>query len=214
MNTLITTSHSLDSAKKLVLGILLISVLGVASAQTPPPRSEAPIFKVGDRWKLEQKDRRTGVKESDLAREITAVSATQIEATENDGKLIMTPELAVIESPTVIITGEAKALSFPLELSKKWDYKYSFKNKVSGNAGRWQLDANVVAYEKVKVPAGEFDAFKIEYKGYWNNLTSTRNGRLQSTSWYAPSARAVVKTEFDDGFNSWVRELTELQLQP
>lgn len=214
MNTLFVMTHSLNGVKKLAFGISALAVLGAPSAQTPPPRSEAPIFKVGDRWKLEQKDKRTGVKESDLARQITAVSATQIEAIENDGKLIMTPELAVIESPTITITGEAKTLSFPLELSKKWDYKYSFKNKVSGNAVRWQLDANVVTYEKVKVPAGEFDAFKIQYKGYWNNETTTRNGRLQITNWYAPSARAIVKTEYDDGFNNWIRELTELQLQP
>ena len=27
---------------------------------------------------------------------------------------------------------------------------------------RWQLDATVVGYEKVKVPAGEFDAFWLQ----------------------------------------------------
>jgi len=101
-----------------------------------------------------------------------------------------------------------------LEIGKKWDYKYSLANKMNPTKSRWQLEANVVAYEKVKVPAGEFDAFKIEYTGYWNNETSGRSGRLKITNWFAPAARNVVKTEFEDGFNNWIRQLVEFELQP
>ncbi len=214
MRTSLQSLRTLATLRSLILGTLAISVFGTAIAQSPSPRSEAPTFKVGDRWKSEQRDRRTGLKESDWVRSITAVSATQIEGLENDGKLVMTPELAVIESPTVIISGEAKALSFPLEVGKKWDYKYSFRNKVSGVTARWQLESSVVAHEKVKVPAGEFDAFKIQARGFWNNESTGRNGRMQITHWYAPTARAIVKTEYEDGFNNWVREVTEFQLQP
>lgn len=198
----------------LAVGSMALLMFGTASAQTPPVKAEAPVLKVGDRWKLETKDRRTGVKEADWALAVVAVSATQIEMSENDGKLLMTPELNVIDSPRVSISGESKTLSFPLEVGKKWDYKYSFKSKVGGNSGRWQVEANVVAYEKVKVAAGEFDAFKIQAKGYWNNETTGRNGRLQQISWYSPAARAIVKTEYEDGFNNTIRELTEIQLQP
>ena len=127
---------------------------------------------------------------------------------------VWTPELNVVESSTAVISGEARGLSFPLEIGKKWDYKYSFANKLNPTKGRWQLEANVAAYEKVKVPAGEFDAFKIEYKGFWNNDTSRQNGRLMLTNWFAPATRSVVKTEFDDGYNKWVRQLVEFQLQP
>ena len=110
-----------------LLGFLSTSLLSLAFAQTPP-RAEAPIIKVGDQWKFEQRDRRTGVKESVIERSITAVSATQIEGLENGGKIVITPDLNFIESPTQIITSEAKALSFPLELGKKWAYKYNFKD--------------------------------------------------------------------------------------
>lgn len=205
---------TLNASKRLWLGALAIFAAGVANTQPVSPRAEAPNIKVGDRWKTEQKDRRTGVKELETARSITAVVASQLEGLENDGKLLMTSELALIESPTVVITGDAKVLNFPLEVGKKWDYQYSLRNKVTGVSSRLQLESSVIGYEKVKVPAGEFDAFRIQAKGFWNNDSTGRNGRLQTTHWYAPAARSIVKTEYEDGFNNWIRELTELQLQP
>ena len=200
----------------LQLALLAFSVLfgSAAAAQDTIKSAEVPTIKVGDRWKYEQSDRRTGVKESELDRHVTAVTATQIEGTENDSKLIMTLDLSVMESSTSVVSGEAKALSFPLEIGKKWSYKTSFASKTNGNKGRWELEAAVVAIERVKVPAGEFDAFKVEYKGFWNNDSTRRNGRLVLSNWYAPSARCVVKTEYEDGYNKWVRQLVEFQLQP
>ena len=188
--------------------------LGTAIAQGGAPRAEAPTVKVGDRWKVEQTDRRTGAKESEFDRRVTSVSESRIEGTENDGKFGWTSELNGLESSTVTISGDAKTLSFPLEVGKKWEYKFSYVNKVNAGKGRQQLSAHVVAYEKVKVPAGEFDAFKIEYSGFWNNDTNGRSGRLKNTGWYAPAARSVVRFENDDGYNNWVRQLVEIQLQP
>lgn len=78
-------------ARAFVMSIVAFSMLGTASAQTLPPKADAPVLKIGDRWKLETKDRRTGAKEADWALAVVAISATQIEMTENDGKLLMTP---------------------------------------------------------------------------------------------------------------------------
>lgn len=188
--------------------------IGVAVAQSGVPRAEVPVVKVGDRWKIEQSDRRTGIKESEFDRRVTAVTASQIEGTENNGKFVWTLELNILESSIATSSGEPKQFAFPLEVGKKWDYKFAYVSKVTARKFRDQLDANVVAYEKVKVAAGEFDAFKIEYKGYRNNDTSGGGVRLKMTTWYAPAARCAVKIEFDDGFENWVRQLVEFQLQP
>ena len=196
------------------LAVVCVVHLATAVAQGGAPRAEAPAVKVGDRWKVEQTDRRTGAKESEFDRRVTAVTESRIEGVENDGKFIWTSELNGLESSTASISGDAKGLSFPLEIGKKWEYKFSFVNKLTAGKGRHQLSAHVVAYEKVKVPAGEFDAFKIEYAGFWNNDTNGRSGRLKNTAWYAPAARSVVKFELDDDYNKWVRQLVEIQLQP
>ena len=196
--------------------LMLTGCLGATAglAQAAGEKAEAPQIKVGDRWKTEQKDKRTGNKESDTTRTVTAVSANIIEGAENDGAFKMTVELNLLESSTTVITGDAKFLSFPIEVGKKWNFKYNYASKINQGKGRSQLEAEVVAYEKVTVPAGSFDAFKIEAKGFWNNDAARSNGRSKSVYWYAPAARAVVRTEYEDGYNNWVRELIELNLQP
>lgn len=199
---------------KFSLTLVIASNLVVAVAQTVAVRADPPAAKVGDRWKYENRDRRTGIKESESVRTVTSVTATQIEGTENDGKFVATAELNFLETPTITLSSDARYLAFPLEVGKKWDFKFNLANKVTAVTSRWQLDAAVVAYEKVKVPAGEFDAFRIEYKGFWNNNTSGKNGRLLVTNWYAPATRSVVKREFDDTRNRSVSELVEFQLQP
>lgn len=132
------------------------------------------------------------------------MSPSRIEGTESNGKFVWTPELSVIESSVAVLSKESKDFNFPLEVGKKWGYKYTFENELNSVKGRWQLDVEVVASERVKVLAGEFDAFKIEYNGFWNNYTTTRNGRLKITRWYAPITRSLLKTEFDDGGKKWV----------
>ncbi|MFA6119783.1 MAG: hypothetical protein WCT35_08745 [Sideroxydans sp.] len=176
--------------------------------------TQAPIIKVGDQWKFEQSDRRSGVKEPVITQRITSISPTQIEGLENEERFVWTPELNLIESPTVIVAGEGNRLAFPLEVGKTWEYQYNFTNKAKAAKGRWKLEATVVAYEKVKVPAGEFDAFKIEYSGFWHNDTKGKSGRLKMTNWYAPAVHTIVRNEFEDGLNDYVRVLLEVQLQP
>jgi hypothetical protein len=169
--------------------------------------------KVGDRWKFETRDRRTGLKESEVARTVGSVSASRIEGAQDDGTFVATPDMNFVETPRVVQTGDVKYLNFPLEVGKKWAFKYGLVNKVSAAKADWQLEAEVVAVETTKVPAGEFETYKIEYKGFWNNRSTGRNGRLVITNWYAPAARATVKNEFDDGYNRTTTELVEMQLQ-
>jgi hypothetical protein len=65
-------------------------------------------------------------------------------------------------------------LSFPLFVGKQWEVSYSRgSDQIVSAAGRGHhemsanriLRARVVSYEKVTVPAGTFDAFKIEGSG-------------------------------------------------
>ena len=199
---------------KCVLALATLLAMASAHGQTPAPKAEAPQIRVGDRWKQEQKDKRTGNRESETTRTVIAVTQTAIEGTENNGKFSMTSELNPVESTSTVVTGEPRFLNFPLEVGKKWSFKFNFSNKTNEGKGRVQLDAEVLAYEKVTVAAGSFDAFRIEAKGYWNNVATRGNGRSKSTYWYAPTARTVVRTDYEDGYNNWTRELVEYQLQP
>ena len=52
----------------------------------------------------------------------------------------------------------------------------------------------MVAYEKIRVPAGEFDAFKLVEKRAMRGAAISVETSL--TSWYAPAANAIVKSVY------------------
>lgn len=63
------------------------------------------------------------------------------------------------------------------------------------------LKANVIGYESVTVPAGTFLAFKT---------IISANGQRFRESWYAPDAKAVVRSiQYDSGGKGVVGELLE-----
>jgi uncharacterized caspase-like protein len=86
--------------------------------------------------------------------------------------------------------GAAQFFTSEYTVGKKWTARY----RVKGKEGEWstQYDFKVTGKEKITVPAGEFDAFKVEGRG------STSNGAiLQFTYWIAPDrVRKVLASEF------------------
>ncbi len=170
--------------------------LALAQAVVPAPTvlsGEAPAYKVGDTWHWVRSDRRTGLKETENRRVITKVSPERIEGTENDGLMVMSGDLNLLETPEYVRTGTPRFIDFPLSVGKKWSFKYTQASKTGPQRTRWQYDAEVVAQERVKVPAGEFDAYKVVGKGYWNSETGSASGSGQLRLWYAPAARGSVK---------------------
>ena len=89
-----------------------------------------------------------------------------------------------------------------LQLGKRWATRY---HDTKGGA-QWDVVLNykVVRREKISVPAGEFDAFRLEGDG-WNvsqaplssePLWSAQRGRLTVRHWVVPGFNFALKTEF------------------
>jgi hypothetical protein len=114
-------------------------------------------------------------------------------------------------------------LSFPLSTGKKWEVKYTEAHpNVKHDSETFDSRFKVIGSESVQVPAGKFDAIKIEAEGEWtaqiapaHSITSgafsneggatvvsqTRNaspatitGRLYKAFWYAPEVGRWVKS--------------------
>ena len=99
-------------------------------------------------------------------------------------------------------------LKFPMEVGKEWTVKSIWNN----GQGHDDYKAKVDAFEKIKVQAGEFDAYKVVFKGYWNQATGG-NGRAEQVIWYAPQAKREVKRTYENrtpGGQRWNHEETEL----
>jgi hypothetical protein len=185
----------------------------VASAQHAPLGGDAPQIKVGDRWKYEQIDAYSGAREFALIRTVTRVSPTSIEGIEDAGTFRMNRSLQVLDSPRGRASEGAMLVDFPLEVGKRWDYRNEFASKTSGMWVMLQVPVIVSLQERVVVPAGEFEAFKMEGRGNYRNYLSGSSGSFSMTYWFAPSARNVVRTEFRDPVNRTIVQLVELTLQ-
>ncbi len=114
-------------------------------------------------------------------------------------------------------------LSFPLTPGKQWEVKYTEPHpNVQLNSRTFDTKLRVVGHEAVDVPAGHFDAIKIEGEGQWTAeiapsraATSTvvtngagttaiahaggvhagtTTGRLYKAFWYVPKVNRWVKS--------------------
>lgn len=175
-----------------------------------------PGVKVGDQWQFvvyytqpSAQPNRTWV--------ISSVGPEGIEGTENGEPLRLTPELNVLETP-MRRESNPGFLRFPLEVGKTWRYASNWVFKPKGSQGTLLTDVTVLAHEKVTVPAGTFDAFKLVAKGSLGGtspINSIYAGEIVTTYWYAPSARAIVKSVAHNPYlGPSTVELVSLELRP
>jgi len=190
------------------------SLLGSALAQTSaasPPKAERPEIKVGDKWVHACT---YGLQKLNPVTEITSVDQSGIKETMDGKAVTLTLDLNLVDSPEVSFSEHLHRFSFPLEVGKQWTAKHNFVNHENGGSGTERTTVKVVSYEKVRVPAGEFDAFKLKWDSTWTDK-SNAIGTTQMTYWYAPAARNVVKSDRSRHWDPDLHcELTEFQLQP
>ena len=193
--------------------VVLIMAFLVAPALAQS--ADRPVVKVGDEWQFMQYSV-VPIQKPNVVWVITSVTPTGIAGTSNGKPLTLTSDLNIIESPTRKFT-DRRNLSFPLMIGKSWNYATQVEFKDQDAISRMDAEVKVVAYEKVTVPAGQFDAFKIEAKGKLGQQGAAGAGAVEftETSWYAPSARAIVKQVYRDPYVSErILELASLKLRP
>lgn len=111
-----------------------------------------------------------------------------------------------------------RALSFPLAVGKSWRARLTATDPVDGRRFPVWIDATVEGWERVKVPAGEFDAVKVRravFIDYWEHEVRGRS-EIVEYEWYAPAIKQAVRREgrskylsvlyADDFGMTWVRD--------
>lgn len=146
-------------------------------------RADQPVVRAGDAWSFAMYH---SVPTAEPSRHwvITSVTPTMIAGTENGEPLTLTAGLNVLESPRTR-ESNPKALSFPLEVGKRWRFDSDWLFKPKGSKGRTSVEVAVLAYEKITVPGGEFDAFKLVATGRLSGTSSVNSqydGETTTTS--------------------------------
>lgn len=101
------------------------------------------------------------------------------------------------------------AMNFPLEVGKKWRGEYAGFTEDTGDKWNGKPQCEVTAFEKVKVVAGEFDAFRVDCVDHWRALL-VFSGEKKSTRWYSPKLGTVIKMLHED--DKWNYQLTSYKV--
>jgi len=177
---------------------IIILFATYAFAQNP----DKPDIHVGDRWSWEHTNGLANEKDFTQIQDIVEVSAneisTRIRVKGKPGSAIATytREWNPIDVVSARYAPYLKDFSFPLEIGKKWEGNADKMLFSNGKHGKFSLKGEVVAFEKVTVPAGTFDAYKINVVLDASSTDEDANiGNTVETYWYAPSVKRYVKLE-------------------
>lgn len=93
------------------------------------------------------------------------------------------------------------AYVFPLEPGKSWSIRIQATVPATGERRSVRVDGRVLGRERVRVPAGEFDAIKVRRIVYPGDAYFTvTETNIVETDWYVPSLGIPVRRERDSGW--------------
>lgn len=192
-------------------------------AAAAPILSPAPEVHVGDTWKYQSVDGFTKEVGAHFTHRVVEINDREIVIQLRNSNGVKSALRYFNHEWNPIDVGETKydpyypEFKFPISTGMTWSEKFtSSTNDGGGNSG--YVTAKVPSLEKVTVPAGTFDAYRIErdveMRAANANATVTK---WQITTWYAPAAKKFVRRESVASRDGRVRshtidELTEYTL--
>jgi hypothetical protein len=185
---------------------LLCGSLSTASELPKPSTPEKPAFKVNDTWTYRTIDRfRNGeTKERHLVVSILRThsdsilqSAKAVDSSLPPVEKILGADLSVKNSINGKEVTVHKPFDFPLETDKKWEVAYERSNpNKTIKLSKVKIQYTVTGWEEVTVPAGKFQALKVEAEGTWYNELNPTPSSVGSVSEVdASGATVVVKNQ-------------------
>jgi hypothetical protein len=156
--------------------IICAAILSSVPALAAEP-VESPSIKSGDSWiyRSTTEKGRAGSTQTRQEIVVTRVTSSSVYWTTKEPGSTQVPKEFISPadwSRARSVNGQEtvvnKPLAFPLSPGQKWDLSYSedHPNRVH-KSEQWHSKYTVVGFEPVEVPAGKFNALKIEAEGNW-----------------------------------------------
>lgn len=156
-----------------------------------------PTWRTGDKWTYIEK--RPGGETATRVRQITKESSlngvpTFIVETSN-GEIIYSKDtfgaVGAMKSGKLILTSDKpdQTMLWPLEVGMSWQNEFSLRNMLLNSTTRVTRHMSVVSEDVITVPAGSFNALKI-------NSFDPKSGELIAEYWYSPAIKWFVKSRY------------------
>lgn len=156
-------------------------------------KAEKPEWKVGYEWRYAWKrPGRSGTLTRVLIREDTFEGVPSYVARVGKAENYYTKDvlglLATMSGGKVTLKRNApfQSLSWPLEVGKEWRNSFTLERLEEKSSQTFDNRMVVSKVEEIAVPAGTFEAFKIEWYGSYT-------GNLVGEYWYSPKVKWFVK---------------------
>ncbi|MGL4408369.1 MAG: hypothetical protein ACRCTU_08265 [Zoogloea sp.] len=194
-------------ARWLIL-LVQVAVLSLSWNTRAAPADEAnagwafrPNIHPGDRWVFQARDEVSGEVVRTISRLVYQVTDNEVyvktflKSRNSSSRIeVFDRELNPVDSEVLRFSPHGADYDFPLYVGKVWDNTFEVQRARQEGREVYQVSATVVAYETIKVPAGEFPAYKIEY-AVRKVSPAKGEGLSRSTRWYAPDAKQMVRYE-------------------
>ena len=171
------------------------------------PASIAPAaVKVGDFWEYRVTDAYTGFDRGLYLYEVSHADPKRVVVDiSRDGQridsLVYTTGWNGLEHPLTNLQRfqyqpAFPAYAYPLEPGKRWYTVVNATDPMTRQTYRVHTRGKVVGWERIRVPAGEFDALRIQRQVFAGNSDAVRTQEVaDETDWYAPALRRAVRTQ-------------------
>jgi len=172
---------------------------------TPPAIAAAPV-KVGDFWEYRVRDAYTGFDRGLHRYEVSRVEADRVVVdVTRDGQRMDSTVYAAgwngLEHPLTNLQRfryepAFPAYAYPLAPGKSWNTVVDATDPVTRRTYKVHTQGKVVGWERIRVPAGEFDALKIQRYVFAGNSDGFKSQEsIWETDWYVPALRRAARTQ-------------------
>jgi hypothetical protein len=171
------------------------------------PASIAPAaVKVGDFWEYRVTDAYTGFDRGLYRYEVSHTDPNRVVVDiSRDGQridaLVYTSGWNGLEHPLTNLQRfqyqpAFPAYAYPLEPGKSWYTVVNATDPMTRQTYRVHTRGKVVGWERIRVPAGEFDALRIQRQVFAGNSDAVRTQEIaDETDWYVPALRRAARTQ-------------------
>ena len=189
--------------------IMLSGLISAADAAAAPAAGDSWSYRVVNRSNGEVRgNNQYRLDKGDADREAVAVTsdlpALGLPSTEiftADGRLIRHALINHAQAVVYDFQQPYPAYDFPLAAGNTWSSRVNAVNPANGRQARVRVDGDVLGSERVTVPAGAFDTFKIRRRIYAGDFDGPRSQtNITETEWYAPALGRAVRLERNSGF--------------
>ncbi|MES2561617.1 MAG: hypothetical protein V4637_02720 [Pseudomonadota bacterium] len=188
---------------------VLVSSCTVISSYAPanaPPSVSAPQVKTGDYWDYTVRDGYTGLPRGIYRYQVASVDAERVTVhLIHEGRLLDTliyapgwngRELPLTNTQRFRYEPTYVAYSYPLAPGKTWYTVVRATDVQTGRRFNTHVKGRVLGWERISVPAGQFDALKIQREVFAGNMEGWKTQEeITEIDWYVPSARRAVRTQ-------------------